>query len=314
MTRRPDTAAPEDYPPLVLTRVLAAPRTKVWRAWTDPTQLALWWGPRDFTNPRCEFDPRAGGAIHIDMQAPDGVIYPMTGTVQEFAPPDRLVFTSKALDETGSAHFEVLNTITLLDETGGTRLTVVAKVIAIHSEAAAGYLKGQAMGWSLSLDRLDAMIIKSGVAHGDFTIERSLRAPPSRVFAAWATKEAKTRWFAGGKGYRELRRDFNFEVGGREQLKGVWDNGTTTQFDACYFDIVPNERIVYAYEMHLNGRRISVSLATVEFRPAGNGTRLVVTGQGAFLDGYEDGGSREQGTGGLLDRLVSVVDDGTTTR
>jgi uncharacterized protein YndB with AHSA1/START domain len=76
-----------------------------------------------------------------------------------------------------------------------------------------------------------------------------------------------------------------------------------TTFDAVYFDVVPNERLVYTYEMHLDDRKISVSLATIELKPADAGTRLVVTEQGAFLDGYDDAGSREHGTGLLLDRL-----------
>ena len=51
---------------------------------------------------------------------------------------------------------------------------------------------------------------------------------------------------------------------------------------------MPNERIIYGYDMHLDDKRISVSLATVEFKPAGKGTRLTFTEQGAFLDGFDD--------------------------
>ena len=76
-----------------------------------------------------------------------------------------------------------------------------------------------------------------------------------------------------------------------------------TSFDATYFDIKPGERIVYTYEMHQDDRKISVSLATIEVQPEGSGTKLVVTEQGAFLDGYDDNGSREHGTGILLDRV-----------
>ncbi|MBV8652023.1 MAG: SRPBCC domain-containing protein, partial [Alphaproteobacteria bacterium] len=68
-------------------------------------------------------------------------------------------------------------------------------------------------------------------------------------------------------------------------------------------DIVPDERIIYSYDMHLDDKRISVSLATIELKPAGAGTRLVFTEQGVFLDGYDDAGSRERGTQGLLDKL-----------
>ena len=70
-----------------------------------------------------------------------------------------------------------------------------------------------------------------------------------------------------------------------------------------YQDIVENQRIIYAYDMHIDDRRISVSLATIELKPEGSGTRLIFTEQGAFLDGYDDPGDRERGTRLLLDAL-----------
>ena len=80
----------------------------------------------------------------------------------------------------------------------------------------------------------------------------------------------------------------DFRVGGRERRRAVGRRRHTT-FDAVYHDIVPNERIVYTYEMHLDDRKISVSLATLQIKPAGAGrTKLSVTEQGAFLDGYDD--------------------------
>jgi uncharacterized protein YndB with AHSA1/START domain len=96
----------------------------------------------------------------------------------------------------------------------------------------------------------------------------------------------------------------DFRVGGRERVKGGFEGGATTTFDAVYHDIVPRERIVYAYEMHLDDRKLSVSLATLQIKPEGGGrTRLLVDEQGAFLDGYDDAGSRERGTSDLLDKL-----------
>jgi len=91
--------------------------------------------------------------------------------------------------------------------------------------------------------------------------------------------------------------------GGRERLKGRWDSGVVSSFEAVYHDVLPDERLVYAYEMHLDERKISVSLTTFELKPAGAGTRLVMTEQGAFLDGYDDAGSRERGSKFLLDAL-----------
>jgi len=143
--------------------------------------------------------------------------------------------------------------------------------------------------------------------HATFSLERIYDAAPARVFAAWSTQEGKARWFGGGEGWTLIERDFDFRIGGSEHLSGAWRNGKVSRFDSRYYDIVPNERIVYAYDMHQGETRISVSLATVEFKPAGAGTRLIVTEQGVFLDGYDDAGSRERGTSGLLDRLEAAL-------
>ena len=141
------------------------------------------------------------------------------------------------------------------------------------------------------------------VTHGTFHIERTYPHPPERVYAAFATEAGKAAWFGHAEGQTIVERAFDFREGGRERAVGRWDSGLVTQFDASYFDIIPNERIVYAYEMRLDGVKISVSLATIEFKPAGGGTRLLLTETGAFLDGYDDAGSREHGTNFLMDQL-----------
>jgi uncharacterized protein YndB with AHSA1/START domain len=138
------------------------------------------------------------------------------------------------------------------------------------------------------------------VVHATFVVERTYEAPPARVFAAWSDPEAKARWFGPDEGSGEFELDFR--VGGREANKGTVEGGSYA-FEARYEDIVDDERIVYTYDMHHDGARISVSLATVEFRPAGEGTRLVFTEQGAFLDGLDTPDQREGGTGSLLDAL-----------
>ena len=99
-------------------------------------------------------------------------------------------------------------------------------------------------------------------------------------------------------------------VGGSERLKGRWEGGAVTTFDATYHDVIPNERLVYSYQMHLDDKKISVSLATLQLKAEGaKTTTLMVTEQGAFLDGYDDAGSREQGTGHLLDALEASLKD-----
>ena len=138
------------------------------------------------------------------------------------------------------------------------------------------------------------------VEHATFVVERRYDASPERVFAAWADPEAKGRWFVDS----EARLELDFRVGGRERSRGTAPDGNAYRYEALYQDIVPPERIVYTYDMHLEETRISVSLATVEFKAvADNGTRLVFTEQGAFLDGHESAAGRAGGMGSLLDAL-----------
>jgi uncharacterized protein YndB with AHSA1/START domain len=141
------------------------------------------------------------------------------------------------------------------------------------------------------------------VTHATFVIERTYPASPARVFAAFASREAKMRWFAGPTDWGSSDHELDFRVGGRERVTGGPKGGPRHIYEARFQDIVPNARIITSYDMHLDDKRISVSLATVELKPAGSGTHLVYTEQGAFLDGYDDAGSREHGTGLLLDAL-----------
>ena len=172
---------------------------------------------------------------------------------------------------------------------------------------------GAPEGWGQTLDKLQAEIArmqgsdggKRSVVHAAFHLERTFEAPVARIYEALSNEAAKSRWFSGDPGQWEMfERRMDFRVGGRERLRGRWQGGVVSTFDAIYHDIVPCERIVYTYEMHLDERKISVSLATLQLKSAGGGrTTLKISEQGAFLDGYDDAGSRERGTGFLLDRL-----------
>ena len=87
---------------VALTRVLDAPRDLVCGSINQPVRMAQWWGPHHFTNPVCEIDARAGGRFLVHMKAPDGTVYPMTGTFTEVVKPERLRFKAfaEALDGT----------------------------------------------------------------------------------------------------------------------------------------------------------------------------------------------------------------------
>jgi uncharacterized protein YndB with AHSA1/START domain len=149
------------------------------------------------------------------------------------------------------------------------------------------------------------------VTHATFVIERTYAASPSRVFAAFADPAIKQQWFAGPDEMGPSQYELDFRVGGREISRGSVPNGPTYSFDAVYQDIVPDQRIVTTYDMHMDQTRISVSLATVELEPEGASTRLTYTEQGAFLDGHDNPAEREHGTRELLQALATVVERGS---
>jgi uncharacterized protein YndB with AHSA1/START domain len=143
----------------------------------------------------------------------------------------------------------------------------------------------------------------SSVVHDSFSIERTYPAPPERVFAAWATREAKLQWFGADEGLEQHGAyELEFRPGGREHFSAKFE-GSVYDFDATYYDIVDNERIVWAYDMHVDGRRMSVSIGTVQISGVPGGTQLVMTEQGAFLDGLDTNEQRRGGTEAFLDEL-----------
>ena len=156
----------------VISRVLKAPRQRVFKAWTDPKLLAQWWGPHTFINPVCQAEARAGGPYRIVMRSPEGVDYPLKGVFREVAEPERLVLTMDCSEhpagwqalvnpdrkqEENNPAGEMLATIRFEASGANTRLT-----IRIRFESAticdAMLRMGMSEGWSESLERLRDLV------------------------------------------------------------------------------------------------------------------------------------------------------------
>ena len=147
----------------------------------------------------------------------------------------------------------------------------------------------------------------STVDHDSFVIERTFDIPVDRVFRAWSDPDAKARWFTGSSDTLGDTYELDFRVGGHETNRGGPPGGPIYTYDSVFRDIVPDQRIVYTYEMHADDARISVSVATVEFHAEGSSTRLRLTEQGVFLDGHDTSTQREAGTRSLLDSLAGSL-------
>jgi uncharacterized protein YndB with AHSA1/START domain len=146
------------------------------------------------------------------------------------------------------------------------------------------------------------------VRHATFAISSCYPAEPRRVFAAWADGEARQIWMddpdfkSDGTTY-----ELDFRVGGFERFGGLDPDGWTYRCEALIHDIVPDQRILYSYEMYASEARMSVSLATVEIVPHADGSRLTYTEQGAWLDGIDTPEAREDGWKDTLDNLGAYL-------
>jgi uncharacterized protein YndB with AHSA1/START domain len=255
---------------MIFTRVFSAPRGLVFKAWTDPEHVAQWWGPHGFTNPVCDLDARPGGAIRIHMRGPDGTVYPMTGVYQEIVEPDRLVFTSAALDENGKPLFEVLNTVTFAEQGGKTTQTSRTHVVN-RTAKAAPYLEGMEAGWTQSLERLEAHVAKA-TADREIVITRVFDAPRELVFNAWTDPKHVPQWW-GPKGFTTTVHEMDVKPGGVWRFVMHGPDGVDYDNRIVFLEIVKPDHLVYA---HASDKEDDLEQfqVTVTFTPQGGRTQL----------------------------------------
>jgi uncharacterized protein YndB with AHSA1/START domain len=151
------------------------------------------------------------------------------------------------------------------------------------------------------------MVSKSSIVHSTFSLERVYDAVPAQVYAAFADLSTKRRWMVEGEGWEVDEYTMDFRVGGIELGQFRYRGGPVIRNNTVYQDIVPDQRIVFAYTMTVDDRRISASLATVELLPIDERTRLTYTEQGAYFDGADGPREREEGSRGLLESLAQEL-------
>jgi len=319
MAHTNDADAAGQPAPLRLSRLLHARPETVFKAWSTAEHVKRWFSPATYTVPDARVEMRVGGPFEVCMRAPTGEEHWTRGTFVEVTPHTRLVIDMHATDGAGGKLFRAYTEVDFAEALGGTRMDVVQTYTFLDPSIAAPMVAGAPEGWRTTLDKLEQTVVAMhgggdtgirSVVHSTFHLERTYAAPIGRVWKALTDEAAKDKWFGGSpRSWDLLERQMDVRVGGREHVKGRWEGGMVSTFDATYHDVIPNERLVYTYELHLNDKKISVSLATLQLKSAGGKTTLKVTEQGAFLDGYDDAGSREHGTGLLLDALGASLMD-----
>jgi uncharacterized protein YndB with AHSA1/START domain len=269
MSTRNDASKEEADREFVLTRVFDAPAALVFKAWTDPKQMAHWWGPHTFTNPVCEMDVRPGGAYRIVMRSPDGVEYPMKGFFREVVESRRLVFTNdlsehpdewhnmidpNRLKGKGKPAVDAITTVTFDEHQGKTTLTIH---MCFESAATrdAHVRHGMADGWSQSLERLDQLLATS-TSDREIVITRDFDAPRELVWQAMTDPQRVIHWW-GPRGFTTTIEQMDVRPGGVWKQVMHGPDGTDYPNKHIFKEVVKPERLVYS---HGGGKKGSPSV------------------------------------------------------
>lgn len=149
--------------------------------------------------------------------------------------------------------------------------------------------------------------------HATFVVERSYPQPVERVWHGLSDNTARDQWFGAGEAFATHEKSHDFQVGGHGTEDGQWHGGPQSRFVSTYTDIVHLKRIVFTYDMWIEGQHLSTSLTTIALDVVGDGTRLTYTEQGVHFDGLDSVEGREEGSAGLLDQLGAYLASADST-
>ncbi|MCG3181921.1 MAG: hypothetical protein BIFFINMI_04361 [Phycisphaerae bacterium] len=236
-----------DVPPdreIVISRVINAPRRRVWEAMTDPAQLDAWWGPRGFRNVTESFDLRPGGIWRHTMTGPDGAEYPNTTKFVEIVPPERIVFLNGGRLRRGRGiRFHAIWSLVDLGE----RTQLIGHMIFDKPEDRDLVVReyGAIEGGKQTLARLSEHL---GVPPAFvLDIERVIHAPRQRVFDAWTDPEQMVQWFAP-RPFKLIIEQMDFRPGGRFRMAMRGPDGQDFPFTGTYRAIDPPARLCWTGE------------------------------------------------------------------
>jgi uncharacterized protein YndB with AHSA1/START domain len=140
-----------------ITRIVDAPRSLVFKAWTEPEHLEHWYAPRGYTTRVYEWDPTPGGLVWLVMRSPKGVEYPIGGAFRQVVEPERLVLTELCLDREAKLLFKSPTTVSFAESGGKTKLTVEVRAFALD-DTGVWMIGGMDQGWTQTLDCLDEFL------------------------------------------------------------------------------------------------------------------------------------------------------------
>jgi uncharacterized protein YndB with AHSA1/START domain len=309
---------------LIITRVFDAPRTLVWKAWTDPEQMKRWWGPRDYTAPVISIDLRVGGKYLYAMRGPDGRDIWSAGEYREIVPPGRIVATDNFADEkgtvvpasyygmTGEWPQELVATMTFAEQKGKTKFTLR------HEGLPPGeMIEGAKAGWNESFDKLDKLLEEEKARREktllvaepgtlEASVIRTFDAPREKLFRAYTDPALMARWWAPRR-FAIIIEKLEARPGGSWRILNRDTDGNDYWFHGVYHEVSPS-RIVYTFEFE--GMPGHALLGIVTFEESGGRTKVteksvfesVADRDGMIAAGMEEGGYE------TMDRLAELVE------
>jgi uncharacterized protein YndB with AHSA1/START domain len=295
---------------ITISRIIDAPRERVFDAWTNPATLDQWWGPQGFTTTTERIDMRPGGAWQFVMRGPDGTEYPNYIIFDEIVRPERITYSH---GETEGRPDDFHTTVTFEDDGGRTRLTLrsVFKTAAMRQEAE-GY--GAEQGGHSTLDSLSEFVADDP---RPMIITRIFDAPVEKVWRAWTDPEMVTQWW-GPEHFTAPVARVDFRLGGKYLFAMRDPDGNDYWSTGRYVEIVPLERIVYTDSFaDADGNIIPPTqygmspafpeelVMTLSFEDLGGRTRMTMTSSGMPRD--DDFEMARSGMSTMMDKLAKVV-------
>ncbi len=286
MTRSAEVTLPADAPEFILTRIFKASRALVYKCWMEPSHLARWWGPKPFTCPVCEVEPRVGGEFKLVMRSPQGNDYPMRGIFREIVPNIRIVKEDDMSEHSeewhdmvdptrrgqGKRKIEMLTTVTFEDHGKGTRVTITTRFPSLTIRDSFAKV-GMKEGWSSSLEKLEDLLDAIKVSPNEFHFTRLINEAREKTFKAFSDPVGLAVWW-GPNGFTTTTHAMDFGVGGAWTFTMHGPDGVNYPNHVVYTKIDPPR--VITWDHHGEADKPALFKAVISFDEDGRNTRVTL--------------------------------------
>jgi len=285
--------------PFVISRTFDAPRSLVWRAWTERDQLMRWFGPKGITIPICSLDLRPGGVFHYCMRLPDGGEMWGRWVFREIAPPERIVWVNSFSDPQGGLTrvpadepwpTEMLCVATLREQDGRTTVTLESTAINASPEERQTFERNHESmrtGWTGTFDQLEAHLASPrlavepeatrdlSAAADEIVLTRTFDAPRDLVWEVWTDPKHVAQWW-GPAGFTTRIEAMEVRPGGIWKHVMVGPDGVEYPNKSIFREVAKPERITYTHGGAGKGKPGANFTATWTFEEVGKGTRITL--------------------------------------